>query len=239
MVLLLLSILLLFCCCVSLFTYNPKPKLKICVCMSHTENIYEYSKLTERINRAYCKKHGYDFEIFNVTPTDRAAQWCKVEVVQRLLGRDEYDYIFWIDADAFFSQQTIDLESRISDYTKDIIICSDDSNSGRIGSINTGTFFIKCTEWSKNFCKEWYEYTGKYLKEHYHEQSVLEYRINDKEFDRHVEIHPERHFNASITDFYNGTMSRHFVTHLMALDTKTRVNYITKWINENKFLLDN
>ena len=108
--------------------------------MSHTENIYEYSKLTERINRAYCKKHGYDFEIFNVTPTDRAAQWCKVEVVQRLLGRDEYDYIFWIDADAFFSQQTIDLESRISDYTKDIIICSDDSNSGRIGSINTGTF---------------------------------------------------------------------------------------------------
>jgi hypothetical protein len=207
--------------------------------MSHTENIYEYSKLTEIINRAYCKKHEYDFEIFNVMPKDRAAQWCKVEVVQRLLDLDKYDYVFWIDADAFFSQQDIRLETRIKDYTKDVIICSDDSNSGRTGSINTGTFFIKNTEWSREFCKEWYNYTGEYLEKHFHEQSVLENRINsDKEFVRHVEIHPERHFNASITDFYNGTMSSHFVTHLMALDTKTRVEYITKWMKENKFLLD-
>jgi hypothetical protein len=56
---------------------------------------------------------------------------------------------------------------------------------------------------------------------------VLENRINsDKEFAKHVEIHPERHLNASITDYYNGIMSRYFVTHLMALDTKTRVEYM-------------
>ena len=79
---------------------------------------------------------------------DRAPQWCKINVIKELLNEKQYDYLFWIDYDAFFNDHSIKIEDIIkNNTTKDIIICDDYVNSGTYSGVkvNTSTMIIKCT----------------------------------------------------------------------------------------------
>lgn len=216
-------------------------KKKICICMSHTENIYEYSKLTERINKEYAIKHGYDFQIFNLEMKDRAPQWCKIDVINRLLDENDinkYEYLFWIDADAFFNKHDVRLETFITDSEKNIIICDDVPNSGKENTINTGTFFVKCNDWSKKFFKDLWNYDGEYLYKHFHEQTMIEHSINDNIMDakKYIEVKPASTFNSDINQIYDGSVKDTFLIHLMALSSEFRVEYINNWMKENGLL---
>ena len=210
---------------------------RICICMSHTENIYPYSKLTENINRKYADKHGYEFKIFNLEMKDRAPQWCKIDVVNRLLDENQYDYLFWIDADAFVNKHDTPLETFITDETKSIIICDDIPNSGRENTLNSGTFFVKCNDWSKKFFKELWNYNGNYLYDHFHEQTMIEeYLKNDwMNAKEQIDVRPATEFNSDINQVYNGQTNDTFIIHLMGLPMDFRINYINDWMNRNNF----
>lgn len=240
-------IVILFLVCLIVFIFNRKKietfgnaKKKICICMSHTENIYDYSKLTERINKEYAIKHGYDFQIFNLEMTDRAPQWCKIDVINRLLNENDinqYDYLFWIDADAFINKHDIPLETFITDMNKNIIICDDVPNSGKENTINSGTFFVKCNDWSKEFFKKLWDYNGEYLYKYFHEQTMMEYYINENIMDakKYIEVKPASTFNSDINQIYNGSGKDTFLIHLMAMSRDFRVEYINNWMKEHNF----
>lgn len=211
---------------------------KIIICMSYTENISSYSKYAEIINKKYAKQHNYSFKKFNIEMTDRAQQWCKIKVINELLNTNQYDYIFWIDSDAFFNNFNITLNSIIDKYSdKDIIICDDIPNSGKQNTINTGTMFIKCTDWNKKFCKDWYNYTGDLLYNPLHEQGVLENFINDNKDNckNHIQICPTNMFNSTSSEYNDSDYKKHndFISHLMARDTQYRINYMKNWINNH------
>lgn len=206
--------------------------LKICICMSETDNIYSYSKLSEYINTLYAKKHGYDFKMFNVKMTDRSPQWCKIDVINTLLNKKyDYDYLFWIDADAFFNIQSIPLETFITP-NKNIIICDDIPNSGRKNTINTGTFFVKCNDWSRELFKSLWNYKGDYLYKHFHEQTLLEYYINNNinNIQQYIDIKPCRSFNMDINQLNDGTVYDNFIIHLMATSQQFRIKFMKDWI---------
>lgn len=216
-------------------------KYKIIICMSYTDNISSYSKYTEYINKKYAEKHGYDFIKFNYELKDRAQQWCKVKAINHLLenNTNKYDYIFWIDSDAFFNNFNQTLDSIINKYNnKDIIICDDYPNSGIKNTINTGTMFIKFSEWNKEFCKKWFNYTGEYLTSPYHEQSVLDYYINHVDnFKNHVIVCPTKTFNSAAYELNEYKKTNDFIIHLMARNSEFRINYIKKWIEDNHFIV--
>ena len=210
---------------VTLLVRRAKP---ICICMSHTENIFSYSKLTEAINRDYAKKHGYDFKIFEMKMQDRAPQWCKVKVIKELLAINKYSYIFWIDADAFFNKMNRKLESIIAlDPNKDLYVCDDRPNSGKQNTVNTGTLLVKASDWSKKFANEWYEYHGKFLYEPFHEQSVLDHYINYTDESSHIHVAKTTDFN-SCAGCSVESQKNEFIIHLMARSPKYRIDYITK-----------
>jgi len=214
------------------------PNSKICIVMSHTENIYSYSKLAEYINRIYACKHGYDFKIFNLTMKDRAPQWCKIEAINVLLNDEQsnYDYLFWIDADAFFNNHNIPLETFITDSNKNIIICDDSPNSSKPNSINTGTFFVKCSEWSRNFFNKIWNYNGEHLYKPLHEQTVIDMTIlydfmNMKE---NILIYPTDVFNSIYHKLSNENYKRdNFILHVMAHSSDTRRKYMNDWLLQN------
>ena len=221
--------------------------LKICICMSDTPNIHGYSKLSEMINGVYAKKHGYDFKMFNTEMKDRAPQWCKIKVIKDLLdNNNDYDYLFWIDADAFFNKQEIPLEQFINDNNdsnkderiSNIIICDDIINSGRPNTsalINTGAFFVKCNEWSKKFFDSMWNYKGEHLYKHFHEQTIMEYYIDNKlmDADKYIDIRKSTDFNTEFRQLNDGSINNNFVIHLMALPSDFRINFMSRWINNN------
>jgi hypothetical protein len=212
-------------------------KLKICVCMSYTDNIKDYSQLSEKINSIYTNKYGYDLRIFHEEMTDRAPQWCKIKVINILLNENKYDYIFWIDSDAYFNDHNIKLEDIIKTTNKDIIICEDNVNSARKDTVNSGTIFVKCTDWSKKFFDLLWNYKGKYLYDYFHEQTMIENFIKENKIDckDHIEIKPSRTFNSEINlQLGQKNLDDNFIVHLMTKDKKFRIDYMNKWLKRNK-----
>jgi len=214
--------------------------IKICICMSYTKNIESYARLTEAINKKYAETNGYDLLTFHEEMTDRSPQWCKVEVVNKILDMNKYDYIFWIDADAFFNKHQDKLEDFIlQDPEHDIIICDDIINSSKENTVNSGTFFVKCSEWSKGYFKMLWNYKGNLLYDYFHEQSVIEKTIENNTMDAksRIIVNPSTYFNTVINVQLNdGSLENNFVIHLMGMSSEFRINYITNWIENHKEL---
>ena len=169
--------------------------------------------------------------------TDRAPQWCKIMVVNKILNMNKYEYIFWIDADAFFNKHEHKLEDIIlQDPESDIIICDDIINSGKQDTVNSGTFFVKCSEWSKDYFKMIWNYQGDFLYDHFHEQTIIEQSIENNTMDArsHIVIKPCKMFNTIIIEQLNDdSLKNNFVIHLMAMPNEFRIEYITNWIKNN------
>ena len=68
--------------------------MRILVHMFSTSNILNYSRLAEKINRAYCEKHGYDF-IHNIYDNIEYnfASLEKIASFNTYLNSAKYDYI--------------------------------------------------------------------------------------------------------------------------------------------------
>ena len=128
-------------------------KMKICVFMYFTPD-YTIGYRTEKINRKYCEKHGYDFKVLhNIHPSTRNLHpaWSKLPHMCDILS--DYDYVVWIDGDAFFCNQDQKIEDWIS--PKDITVGIDpgDYVEGHDYRVNTGLMIVKNTEWFKAYVK--------------------------------------------------------------------------------------
>ena len=211
---------------------------RICICTSFTENIASYAKLSVEINNKYAKRHGYDFVVKNEVMTDRAPQWCKIKVINDLLALNKYDYIFWIDADAFFNDQSIKLETLINDNFDNkynMLICNDDLNSGAKNRVNSGTFLINTSQWCKDLFKLIWEYKGKYLYDYFHEQTIIEQVIESNMLGAKdkIKVMGGNVFNSELHHVKNGNAEFDYVTHLMGSSQEYRINFMTKWIHKH------
>ena len=117
----------------------------------------EYQKIVRKglINKKkYCASHGYNLMIgLESLDNSRPIPWTKILLILQAMNQTKSDWIFWSDADALFMNQEILLENFIDLYAdKDInfIVTKD------INVINTGQFFIRNCEWSRNFLLDVY-----------------------------------------------------------------------------------
>ncbi len=135
--------------------------LKICVVMFYTKD-YKIGSHTENINREYCKKNNYTLIIYNEVPKileSRHTSWCKHYYLLKHI--EDFDYVMWIDADAFFCNHSIKIEDWIDKSdNKDYIITRDAGYSELKHSqnkkynkdplLNSGVIIMKNTENNKN-----------------------------------------------------------------------------------------
>jgi hypothetical protein len=125
--------------------------LKVCVVMWYDSIISSYADINLKINRIYCKKHNIDLIVSSKkTYKNRHASWEKLPLILKHIR--DYDYVIWIDADAFFYIDAKDIKTIIlQNINKPFIFSNDKGNS----NINCGVFIVKNTEYSIKFLEKW------------------------------------------------------------------------------------
>jgi len=120
--------------------------------MFFDENIKEYAEINYNINKAYCKKYGIDLILEQVREYNdgRHPAWEKLPTI--LKNINNYDYVIWIDADAFFYEDAPNIIDLIETYNHANIIFSNDVGDTRI---NTGVMILKNCEYSVEFINFW------------------------------------------------------------------------------------
>lgn len=153
----------------------------------------EYNKIVQpgiKNKNFYCARHGYDFICHEQTlDPERPIPWSKVVAILKAMENPDHKWIFWTDADALVMNHAIPLEDLI-DENYDFIISKD------MGSINSGHFLIKNSEWSRKFLHNVYNHT-ECIHDCWWEQRAIIY-----ELDQHPELLtrtkfiPQRMFNS-------------------------------------------
>ena len=99
-----------------------------------------------------------------------------------------YDYVIWIDSDAFFRYDAKPITDVIEEYKQYDIIFSSDKYTNKNTSVNSGIFIVKNTEFSKNFLRKWgydekLHHYATSIKNNWHDQNALIYMIEHNELD--------------------------------------------------------
>ena len=69
--------------------------------MFYDDTIKNYGELTYEINKKYCEKYNLDIIVSNEKKYEnRPPAWEKLPLLLEHISN--YDYVIWIDADAFF-----------------------------------------------------------------------------------------------------------------------------------------
>ena len=103
--------------------------MKICV-ISFSTTDYKIADSTKIINEKYCKHNNYEFVFYNTIPDNlknRHPAWCKLYYILNMMeNNNSYDYVMWIDADAFFCNNKLKIENWIEKSDNKKIIISRD-----------------------------------------------------------------------------------------------------------------
>jgi len=125
--------------------------MKVCLVMFFDDNIKDYGNITYEINKKYCEKYKLELILSNNKKLDnRYPAWERLPLL--LDNISNYDYIMWIDADAFFYNDANNILDIINNNLDVNFIFS---NCIRNKNINTGFFIVKNTQYSIDFLTKW------------------------------------------------------------------------------------
>jgi len=213
------------------------------------ENI-PYAKYTSDINNNYAIHHGYSFSCYghplDVDMSDRHPAWARVYYAGQNMHM--YDYMLYIDGDAFVYNQEIKVEDLVNKYFSDdqtiFLFARDQKLMNAVfhcNRPNAGVFLIKCCDAAKSLINDWWKvpndeyYSDKYIKD------TGRYLDHKDTLDSHpyeqlaLWFLRDRYPNAfRFTDIYrelNGLDGR-FVRHLMQVPDKIRVRILQEYIKE-------
>jgi len=103
-----------------------------------------FGPVTQAINRAYAEARGYQLVVYNHVPDPNIdIYWNRIRIMQQEIG--SCDVLWWIDADAFFLRNDIDLPA----VTKDIAMSID------WNGVCCGVMAVRNTAWVQRFLDAW------------------------------------------------------------------------------------
>jgi|TARA_B100000900_G_scaffold213749_1_gene181064 hypothetical protein len=127
--------------------------MKIAVLMWYDDKFKSYGDNCYKINKVYCDKYGYDLiKTSKKSYNTRSGHWERYPLILKHI--EKYDYVVWIDADAFFYNVSPPITNLINKYKKEIIF-SEDDNKLNPPAINTGVAIFKNTKRVINVLKKW------------------------------------------------------------------------------------
>jgi len=119
----------------------------------------DYAKAMEpglQTKREYAQKHGYDFHVGGKEVWDRSRPipWSKLRFILNYI--DQYDYLFWSDADVIITNQDLPLTTHVLPLlppNKDLLWTRD-----VVGNLNSGNMLLRGkSEWLKDFIHRTYQ----------------------------------------------------------------------------------
>jgi hypothetical protein len=140
----------------SLAHANLKQNIKV---IQYMHGDFEYFHWSEKINRRYCERHGYQYVVSHETPrSDRHITWQKIPLIIKELCNCEY--LLFIDADAIFYSQELMIEEELIPLmgNKDILMAQDfgsECERWTPGKPNTGVIGVKVNNRTFQFFEYW------------------------------------------------------------------------------------
>lgn len=212
-------------------TLELKNGSKICVVTAYNDTMKELGDFTSSHNLVYCQNWGYDFRVYTqdfeqlVHPA-----WSKIIFVQDALK--DYEWVFWIDADAVFTNFSLDIERYIQ-LGADLFLAKEIKDV-----FNTGVFLIRRNEWSfwllgelwkmRNDKHEWWE-QGAFNKLAFQGKCgnrMVHYRMSD------IQTSPSP---LSVLDYHEGWSPEHFIAHVLGPYTqKEKLHYLKQCLKQAK-----
>jgi len=118
-------------------------------------------EINRRINETYCRRHGYGYVLKVFPPRDdRHTNWAKVPAIREELH--DCDFLFFLDADAFFYSHELKIEDELIPLLEDkLIMMSADYASECIRNQpdkpNSGTILVRNTDKIAEMFRVWDE----------------------------------------------------------------------------------
>lgn len=131
--------------------------MKILVLTLADQLYWSLARISNPNKAAYAAKHGYDFRAYsNSDNPARPTSWSKLRLVA--LALEEYDWVFWTDADSLIMNSEMKLEDLIED--KQLIVARDNNgiNLGQfLASPRVYDLFIRADIHQELFNNPWWE----------------------------------------------------------------------------------
>ena len=125
--------------------------MRVGLVMFYDNAIQNYGDLNYIMNSTYCEK--YNLEIILSKQKKYARRHSAWERLPLLLEHiEKFDYLIWIDADAFFHKEANNIVDIITKYPEANFIFSNDLGDK---NINTGLFIVKNSKYSIDFLTKW------------------------------------------------------------------------------------
>ncbi|MDX1756684.1 MAG: hypothetical protein R3175_11540 [Marinobacter sp.] len=167
-------------------------------------------------HKAYCDKWGLYYINCSWPGRHSSKFFNKIEYVLEYI--DLFDYIFWMDDDAFFVDFSFDLTNYLPKGDSFLSICSSPSYKKIKTYVSSGQFFIKCDNLGKEFLQDVYNSDRVEVKEWWGnnerevgyytdgDQDVMVYhlRVNEK-YSHYFDLHDYTDFNCRLEDLFNNT----------------------------------
>jgi len=134
----------------------PKPTIKV---LQYMHGDFEYFLWSEKVNRRYCERHGYEYVISREkSRTDRHVTWHKIPVILKEL--QGCDYLLFLDADAVFYSHELTIENELLPLMEDkgILMAQDVASEQKRwmpGQPNTGVILTKVHHKVREFFEFW------------------------------------------------------------------------------------
>jgi len=155
-------------------------KLNVALLMFYDDKSKEFADINFKINSLYCEKYNIKLICSNQKShnNNRSLHWEKLHMLLKYIN--DYDYLIWIDSDAFFYYKNKNiLEIIYKNLNSNFIFSNDCGNL----NINTGFFIVKNSQYSIKFLNKWaydeiiYEYVIN--KKRWNDQEGLIYMIDN------------------------------------------------------------
>tara|TARA_B100000700_G_scaffold140250_1_gene156301 strand:- start:5475 stop:6281 length:807 start_codon:yes stop_codon:yes gene_type:complete len=158
-----------------------KRKYKIKIITSFDESFREVGNKTKETFKKYAKINDYNFEDIIMPKTGRPPAWNKIRILIEEMKKKKYEYLMWIDADAFFNNYNIDISNEIEE-DKEIYMVKHycevhkgsiyENTKLTILRINTGVLLMKISDHNLNFLqKVWNK--KEYINHQWWEQAAI------------------------------------------------------------------
>jgi len=207
-----------------------KPAIK--VVQYHWGDQNQSYEVNRRINEACCRRHGYEHIVKTFQPReDRSAHWAKIPAMREELH--DCDFLFFMDADAFFYSHELTIEEELLPLLEDKqIMMSADYASEWIrhqpNKPNSGTILVRNTKQSAEMLRVWDESSErpgleKLRFNRYHEQDAC-FQTIWQEYAADVKL---------LKDYYlmNGFCGI-FIRHLMGMQDEERLRIQTEFLEK-------
>ncbi|KAJ4345366.1 uncharacterized protein N0V89_011496 [Didymosphaeria variabile] len=137
---------------------SPKKPLRVALVTFVTEE-RSYLHISLKSKDHYVRRHGYDLIVdYEAHTKDKGTVWWKFDMIRRLIKKDKWDWIWWLDFDTLITNTDIKVADIIEETLKNATTPAelDYLFSNDCNNLNLGSFIVRSHERSLKFLDDVY-----------------------------------------------------------------------------------